>query len=69
MSRLSDTPISILSARSSSLIDTQFHSIGISEVEFRSITMQMVMAAMLVDAFHAALEDSEEPFNGVGVDD
>lgn len=27
-----------------------------------------MMAAMLVNAFHAAFEDREEPFNGVGVD-
>src|SRR3569832_1407519 len=27
----------------------------------------MVMAAMLIDALHAALEDREEPFDGVGM--
>lgn len=30
--------------------------------------MQMVFAAMLIDALHAALEDREEAFDGVGVD-
>ena len=31
--------------------------------------MQMVLAAMLIDALHAALEDRKVAFNGVGMDD
>ena len=31
--------------------------------------MQMALAAMLIDALHAALEDRKVAFNGVGVDD
>ena len=31
--------------------------------------MQMLLAAMLIDALHAALEDRKEAFNRVGVDD
>jgi len=30
--------------------------------------MQVIVGAMLVNALHAALEDAEKPFNGVGVD-
>ena len=36
-------------------------------LEFRDIAMQMLLAAMLIDAFHATLEDAVEPLKGIGV--
>lgn len=36
-----------------------------TEIVFGQITVQMVLAAMLVDALHPALEDRKEAFNGV----
>lgn len=40
----------------------------IAELKFRQIAVQMLFAAMLIYATHAALEDRECAFNGVGVD-
>ena len=41
----------------------------IAEVKFREITVQMLLATMLVDAAHPAFEDREAAFdrNGVNV--
>src|SRR5205823_6419365 len=43
------------------------HAIGIAEVEFRQVAVQMLLATMLVNADHAALEDRVEAFDGIGV--
>jgi hypothetical protein len=42
-------------------------AVVIAEIEFGKIAMQMVAAAMLVDAFHAALKHAEIPLKGIGV--
>ena len=43
-------------------------AVVISEIEFCKVTVQMLLSAMLIDALHAALEDREIAFDGVGVD-
>ena len=40
----------------------------IAEVELGQIAVQMALAAVLIDALHAALEDRIEALNGVGRD-
>ena len=45
------------------------NAIAIAKIEFGKVAVQMAFAAMLVDAFHTALEDRKVAFNGVGVDD
>ena len=45
------------------------NAIAIAEIELRQIAVQMLLAAMLVDALHAALEDRVVAFDGVGADD
>ena len=44
------------------------NAIGIAEIELGSVAVQMLFAAMLIDAFHAALENRIIVFDGVGVD-
>jgi hypothetical protein len=39
----------------------------VTEIKFRQITVQMLLAAMLVHTTHATLEDREVAFNGIGV--
>ena len=46
---------------------TLCNAIIVAEVEFRKITVQMMLSAMLIDTLHAALEDTEIAFEGVGV--
>ena len=42
--------------------------IGIAEIELREIAVQMLLFAVLVDAFHATLENRVVALDGVGVD-
>jgi hypothetical protein len=44
-------------------------AIAIAKIEFGKVAVQMALAAMLVDALHAAFEDRIEAFNCVSVDD
>ena len=44
------------------------HAGVVAKIKFRQIAMQMLLAAMLVDAFHAAFEDREIAFDGVRMD-
>src|SRR6266852_3067713 len=43
-------------------------AVAISKVELCEISVQVLLFAMLVDAFHAALENAVEAFNGISVD-
>ena len=49
------------------VIYAQPDAVAIAEIELRQIAVQMLLAAMLVDALHAALEDRVVAFDGVGV--
>jgi hypothetical protein len=51
-----------------SIIKAVGDPVVISELEFSQIAMQVLFAAMLVNALHAALEDAEIAFHGVAVD-
>src|SRR3981081_1589229 len=39
------------------IVDPESNTVRIAEIEFGKVAMQMLLFAMLVDAFHAALED------------
>jgi hypothetical protein len=49
------------------VVNTEPDVIAVPEIILGKISVQMLLAAMLVDAFHAALEDRIIAFNGVGV--
>ena len=44
------------------------NAVTIAEIELGKIAVQMPLAAMLIDAFHAALEDAVVTFNCIGMD-
>jgi hypothetical protein len=50
------------------VIYTEPDAVAIAEIVFRKISVQMLFAAMLIDALHAALEDRVVPLDRVGVD-
>lgn len=50
------------------IFDAKGHAVAVPEIILCKISVQMVFTAMLVDAFHAALEDRKVAFDGVGVD-
>lgn len=41
----------------------------VAEIKFGQITMQVLFFTVLIDAFHAALEDRERALNRVGMND
>lgn len=43
----------------------KLRAIAVAEVKFRKIAVQVLLAAMLIDAAHAALEDEEAALDGV----
>jgi hypothetical protein len=43
-------------------------TVGISEIKFAQIPVQALLLAVLIHAFHAALEDRIETFNRVRVE-
>lgn len=53
----------------SDVVYSQAHSIVVPKVKFGDVAVQVFFPAMLVDAFHAALEHAVETFNGVGMND
>jgi hypothetical protein len=50
------------------IVHAQGDTVGISEIEFAQIAVQVLLGAMLIDAFHAAFKDRIVAFNGVGGD-
>lgn len=50
------------------VIDLERDPVRIAEIELRQIAVQMLLAAMLVHALHAALEGREEAFDRVRMD-
>src|ERR1700687_1328170 len=50
------------------IIYAEPNAVAISEIEFRKITVQMLLGAMLIDALHAALENRVVAFDRVGGD-
>ena len=44
-------------------------TVRIAEIKLGEVTVQMLLAAMLIDALHAAFEDLNRAFDRVGVDE
>ena len=51
------------------IVHAQLHPVVVPKVELREVAVQVLLAAVLVGALHAALEDGEVALDGVGVDD
>src|SRR5579859_1256494 len=51
------------------VIYAQRNAIGIAEIVFAQIAMQVLFGAVLIDALHAAFEDRIEAFDRVGGDE
>ena len=49
------------------VIDPKGSAVAVAESELSAVTVQVGLVAMLVNALHAALEDAEIAFDGVGV--
>ena len=49
-------------------VDHKRGTVGITEIELGKVAVQMLLAAVLIDALHAALEDREATLDGVGID-
>ena len=50
------------------VVDAEPNAIGVPEIKLGQIAVKMLLAAMLIDADHAALENAVIAFDGVGVD-
>src|ERR1700730_11292070 len=50
------------------IVNAKLHAVVIAKIELGDVAMQMLLAAMLVDAFHAALENRIVAFYRVRVD-
>ena len=51
------------------VFDAESRAAVVAEIELGEVAVQVGLAAMLIDAVHAALEDREHVLDGVGVDD
>src|SRR5579885_149466 len=49
------------------IVHAKRDAVVVAEIKLRQIAVQMIVAAMLIDALHAALEHGEEAFDGVGM--
>ena len=49
------------------VVDPKCNPVAVAEIELGHIAMQVALRGVLIDAFHAALEDREKTFDGVGV--
>ena len=49
------------------IVHAQRDAVVIAEIIFAQIAVKVLFIAMLIDALHAALEDREIAFNGIGV--
>jgi hypothetical protein len=50
------------------VVHAECDPVVVPEIELGEIAMQMLLAAVLIDAGHPALEDAEQALDGVGVD-
>lgn len=50
------------------IINTIRDSIVVTEIKFCSVAVKVLLAAVLVDALHAAFKDAVKALNGIGVD-
>ena len=49
------------------VVNAQLHPVAVAEIEFREITVKVLLLAVLVNALHPAFEDAVVSFDGVGV--
>ena len=47
-------------------MDAKRNAVAVAKIELGEIAVQVLLAAMLVDALHPAFEDREEALDGVG---
>jgi hypothetical protein len=52
--------------RTVAVVVTKLDAVIVTEIVFGEISMQMFLAAMLINATHAPLEDREVALNGIG---
>ena len=50
------------------IFDTSWLPVAVAEIKLGHVAVQVALGAMLIDATHAALEDREVAFDGIGVD-
>src|SRR5437899_1255287 len=71
MSRLIGEPLALHAEQKNLgavlIFDAERLAIAIAEIEFSKVAVQVIVPAMLIDALHAALEDREKAFDGVGM--
>jgi hypothetical protein len=48
------------------IVDAEGGAIAVPEIELGKVAVKVLLAAMLIDAFHPAFEDGKEAFDGVG---
>lgn len=53
--------------RAAGIINSELFTVVIPEVVLSKVAVQMLLAAMLIDAAHTALEDAEKAFDSIGV--
>src|SRR3954454_18317655 len=51
----------------SAIVNAKRDAVVVAELELGQIAAQVLLVAMLVDAFHAALEEPEIAFDGIGM--
>ena len=49
--------------------DSELHPVAIPKIELGKVAVQVLLAAVLIDSLHAALEDGEVALGGLRVDD
>ena len=49
------------------IVDSEADAVRIAEIELGEVAVKVTLGAMLIDAYHAALEDREEALDGVHV--
>ncbi len=55
------------SAGALDVADPERNPVAVAEIELGKVAVQVMLAAVLVDAAHPAFEDREEAFDGVGL--
>jgi hypothetical protein len=51
-----------------SIVKAILDAVAIPEIELCEVSLKVMFHTMLINTFHAPLEDREEAFNSVGVD-
>ena len=54
--------------RALAILDAKRRAVAVAKIKLRQVAVQMLLAGVLIDALHAALEDRIEAFDRVAVD-